>query len=633
MKNLKISQKLILGIAGQLVFIALLVFFVFNLNGKLTSVSEGTIKKTEQIDKIKELTALSKDFINDKVSFTELSEAFSEIEEINPDTKIQETLNKEMENLSKINKLKVENLEIENKVMKLTDESLENSNEYIYTMSEKLAHPTKRARVSTIERLVIGGANKSNNNIYTLKVLFLRMKEDISTKDDIIAALEQFIQQTVIDIERLKNTPFAELPVMANKSNEQALILVQQFISNVEEINALSTNVYASSEKHYLDLSNESISSMEKSFSGIKTSLKNVFLVLLIISITLIILNFTLSKIITLVFKQLNIDLEKITNGDLTFRPPKGFELRQDEIGGLARSIIKLLDNLKSIIGSIRSGADSIAAASQQISSGSQQLSQGASEQASSVEEVSSTMEEIAANIEQNTENAQETEKISITAQQSINDVGDRALKSIEATKEIDDKIQIINDIAFQTNILALNAAVEAARAGEHGKGFAVVAAEVRKLAERSKKAADEIVTLAKESNNLAEGTGARMRETLPQVEKTTKLLQEIAAASLEQNNGVNQINSAIQQLNNVTQQNAASSEELATSSEELASQADSLKDMVAFFKINNKAVTDNISQTFRPKTKVNKTITPIEDVNSIINLSMGKSDDQFENY
>jgi methyl-accepting chemotaxis protein len=258
---------------------------------------------------------------------------------------------------------------------------------------------------------------------------------------------------------------------------------------------------------------------------------------------------------------------------------------QDDEIGELARVLQRMVVKLNEIVANIKVGAVNIASASQQLSGGSQQISQGANEQASSVEEVSSTMEEMAANIQQNTENAQQTEKISRDSNIGIQNVVDRSTKAVEANKEIAGKITIINDIAFQTNILALNAAVEAARAGEHGKGFAVVAAEVRKLAERSKVAAEEIVDLAQRSLDLAQGAGDEMMETLPKIENTSKLVQEIAAASLEQNNGAGQVNNAIQQLNTVTQQNAAASEEMATSAEELASQAEQLNDIIAYFK------------------------------------------------
>lgn len=260
---------------------------------------------------------------------------------------------------------------------------------------------------------------------------------------------------------------------------------------------------------------------------------------------------------------------------------------RDDEIGILEESLNKMVEKLREVVEGIIEGANHISAASQQFSSTSEQISQGANEQAASVEEVSSTTEEIAANIQQNTENAQQTGKISQNAQKGVLEVSDRSVKTVEATRIIADKIQVINDIAFQTNILALNAAVEAARAGEHGKGFAVVAAEVRKLAENSRAAADEIVNHAKNTLNMAEEAGTKMLEMLPEIEKTTGLVQEIAAASLEQNSATSQVNNAIQELNNITQENSSASEELASSAEELASQAESLKEMVAFFKLN----------------------------------------------
>lgn len=270
---------------------------------------------------------------------------------------------------------------------------------------------------------------------------------------------------------------------------------------------------------------------------------------------------------------------------------------QEDEIGDLAKALRGMIAKLRDTVSNIIAGANNIASASQQVSASAQQLSQGASEQASSVEEVSSTMEQMAANIQQNTDNAQQTDKMSQGVSESITEVSEHAGKAVDANRVIADKIQIINDIAFQTNILALNAAVEAARAGEHGKGFAVVAAEVRKLAERSKVAAEEIVSLAQNTLELAEGAGKKMQETLPQVEKTGKLVQEIAAASLEQNNGTTQVNNALQQLNLVTQQNSAASEELSTSSEEMAAQADQLKEIASYFVIRSEGKQKKVNE------------------------------------
>lgn len=273
---------------------------------------------------------------------------------------------------------------------------------------------------------------------------------------------------------------------------------------------------------------------------------------------------------------------ERIAQGDLKAITS---DSHQYTYGAIAAMFV-MAHKLKEVVANIHMRSDNIASAATQLSSTAEMLSQGANEQASSLEEVSSSMEEMVANILQNTDHAQETEKIALLSSQNIAVVGSAMENSLQHVRDITEKIGIINDIAFQTNILALNAAVEAARAGEQGRGFAVVAAEVRKLAERSKSAADEIVNLSTVSRETTETSSTKMQELIPHINRTTQLVKEISASSLEQNAGADQVNEAIQQMNGITQENASSAEELASNTEELAQQAVALKEIVGFFKI-----------------------------------------------
>ena len=270
---------------------------------------------------------------------------------------------------------------------------------------------------------------------------------------------------------------------------------------------------------------------------------------------------------------------EEISNGNLTVtireRSP------QDK---LMQALGSMVGGLTQTVSDIRAIAGEVSAASQSISTASIQVSKGASAQAAAAEEASSSMEEMVSNIKQNADNAQQTDKIANKSAKDAQESGKSVLEAVAAMKEIANKISIIEEIARQTNLLALNAAIEAARAGEHGKGFAVVAAEVRKLAERSQKAAGEINQLSANTLKVSEKSGEMLDKLVPDIQRTAELVQEITAASKEQDTGAEQINKALQQLEQVIQQNASASEEMASTTEELTGQSDQLVSALAFF-------------------------------------------------
>lgn len=286
--------------------------------------------------------------------------------------------------------------------------------------------------------------------------------------------------------------------------------------------------------------------------------------------------------------------VDKIASGDLTVE----IELQNGDKTSIMANMQRMLTQLSSVVDEVVSSANALTAASEQVSATAQGLSSSTSQMAASIEETSSSMEEMAATISQNTENAKVTDGIANKSAVEAVEGGDAVQKTVGAMKDIADKISIIDDIAYQTNLLALNAAIEAARAGEHGKGFAVVAAEVRKLAERSQVAALDIGKLATGSVNLAERAGSLFSTLIPSIKKTADLIQEISAASQEQNSGVGQVNSALVQITQATETNSSATQELAATAEEMSAQAGQLQEVVGYFKTRSSMGTKNVQHS-----------------------------------
>ena len=328
------------------------------------------------------------------------------------------------------------------------------------------------------------------------------------------------------------------------------------------------------------ELMNTDMSSSKEMISDLNTFLWILLVVGLALSVTI---SIVIVKMITKPIAKTVDVMQGIALGDLTAKIEVNSE---DEIGVLLMNMRTMQEKLTDVVQAIQGNSDQISSAAAQVSDTANSLSQATGEQAASVEETSASVEEMGASISQNSENAQTTNKIASESAIAAADGGEAVTGTVKAMTQIAEKITIIEDIAYQTNMLALNAAIEAARAGEHGKGFAVVAAEVRKLAERSQIAASEISTLTGDSVKVAEKAGTLLEKMVPDITKTAELVQEITAASEEQSGGVGQIASAMQQLDKVTQQNSAGSEELAATAEEMQAQSENLQEVVGFFQL-----------------------------------------------
>jgi methyl-accepting chemotaxis protein len=348
----------------------------------------------------------------------------------------------------------------------------------------------------------------------------------------------------------------------------------------------------------------------------------------------LVSLLFTLaSVVVTLVFsskmasvmKQAASVAQSLAKGDFTVRLDVK---RNDEIGQLGQAIGQMIEKLSAIVLEVQEAASSVASSSEELAGSSQTLSQGATEQAASVEEVSASMEQMSASIGQNTESSSKTEAIARSTAEEGRKGGEAVRQTVDAMTQIAEKISIIEEIARQTNLLALNAAIEAARAGEQGKGFAVVAAEVRKLAERSGSAAAEIGELSASSVEVAARAGKMLDSIVPNIEQTAELIQEITAASSEQNVGASEINNALQQLDTVVQTNASSSEEIASTAEELSSHAARMEATMSFFNLRHQT---SVSPARRPVVQRKQPMLQAAEPESV-DLDMGE-DDAFERF
>ncbi|WP_130470367.1 methyl-accepting chemotaxis protein [Candidatus Magnetaquicoccus inordinatus] len=478
------------------------------------------------------------------------------------------------------------------------------------------------------------------------KEIFLSLGQDeksIKRNQEGMAASVKILQSLAPNLKEAANKELAKKMIVGIENYQkevQSLLAIYQEQAKNEKAMGVS--------RQATDKKIGTIQEEEEKRAGDEVSSAN--RVLILFSVAAVLIGLTVSILLTRVIVQALAQgvscARSIAGGDLT----TSVCINQgDETGQLGAALTQMVANLKKVVAELSSAADQVSSGSNEISDAAQTLAHGATEQAASIEETSAAMEQMVSNIQQNTDNANTTREISQKAAQDAAEGGKAVAEAVTAMKEIATKIGIIEEIARQTNLLALNAAIEAARAGEHGKGFAVVAAEVRKLAERSQSAAGEISHLSASSVGVAEKAGAIINTLVPDIQKTAQLIQEIAVANQEQNQGASQVNQAIQQLDKVIQQNAGASEEMAATAEELSAQAETMLQTIAFFNTGGRlrAAAGKSKATERKAVQpparpasggkrelvASKSLAPVGKAAGGVHLAMHSSDEEFEKF
>ena len=550
--KMPLKIKLILSIVPIIAFLVVLSIFYFVITGNIDSLEKKSAETGKVVLEIASLSSSFRDFYSGTNSYDNFATALEDFSQNKVNTAAGLSWTEVLDNVKAIEEIKERGSQIHGEIMAMTAQSIQASNGYITQVSQKLADETLRDEVTTLERLVIIGASINTSASYETQTLFLKLSSDPATKQMMLNHLDKLIANASTDVERLKGTPFAQLPINAVNLNKKVKALIEEFVVNQDKMINLENKTVTLFQKNLSLIDSVSGKIMSSAMSDIRAGLLTVILILIAVTIS------------GAVF--------------------------------IVRNALKLSSTLTHLINALSSASSQVSNASGQIASSGQDQAHNSSNQAASLEKTVRAINELTELAQKNHEgsmtikstmekdarsNFESIAKLMGCLQQNVSD-------TIKASDETSKIIKTIDEIAFQTNLLALNAAVEAARAGEAGKGFAVVAEEVRNLASRSAKAAKETQNLinnstekTKEMESLFADIQKRMTINADIAQNVTTLIKEFSDNSGSQAESISDISEALNDIDRSTHDNAANAEETASSSEELSAQAVELNELV----------------------------------------------------
>ncbi|THB69549.1 MAG: HAMP domain-containing protein [Gammaproteobacteria bacterium] len=619
LNNMKLGIKLSIPNIMQVIVLIVVFVIYFQIHGVIVHHEEQAKSRYALDASVQEIDDSISSYIANHLTFSEMMNIFKKDSEFILSSELlrgHEEITSELthieEDLHKIHVLLDESHELEVKVSGLINESVSKSDTYLAEISKRLVDSVARNEVSDLERAVIAGASVNTTSNLKANVLFQKIKSDLKYGEILLQQLDKAIDNAKKDAAALKDTPFSQLPVEAEKANVKISEMVEKYIKDLQLLDYNKKHIAKMIQEMRDSITRINQDANHEVFMVVEDDLKILMAVYVIALIMIALVLFVVSKSISTPVKYIVSQLQQLAGGNYSVE----FNVdRKDEIGVLSYALNQMVHKQLEIVREVQSVSAFITSQIAQLSEGVQSLSAGASQQAASVEETSSTLEQSSASVQQNAANASTTENIARDVSTKADQGGKAVAQAANAMKEIAQKITIIEEIAYQTNLLALNAAIEAARAGDHGRGFAVVAAEVRKLAARCEAAAGEISSLSKNSIAISDVSTKQIQDIVPKVQQTADLVFEINASSQEQASGLDQITTAMSQLDKVTQTNASLAEELAAAAEALNEQALKLSEVMSYFKMGDENSAkadlkaplkgidaDNVSENIVPK-------------------------------